>query len=155
MIIITTKRLIFITIAMALIWLSPILFDGHKLKPYTSDGCSSFPDGTISQRSLWADCCFAHDIAYWQGGTKQQKTTVDENLAKCVSKTGSPHIAKLMLNGVKVGGSAYFPTSFRWGYGWHYPRTYQPLSSEEKQMIIDQLEKQQRVVEALQKRLLP
>ena len=40
-----------------------------------------------------------------------------------------------MLAGVRVGGSPYFPTSFRWGYGWSYPRWYQALTDEEKMQI--------------------
>ena len=36
-----------------------------------------------------------------------------------------------MLIGVRVGGSPIFPTRFRWGYGWEWPRWYGPLSAEE------------------------
>ena len=36
-----------------------------------------------------------------------------------------------MLTGVRIGGSPYFPTSYRWGYGWPYPRGYQDLSEDE------------------------
>ncbi|WP_216662021.1 hypothetical protein [Niveibacterium sp. COAC-50] len=42
------------------------------LKPFTTDGCSSFPDGTPWQQTLWLDCCVKHDIAYWIGGTKEE-----------------------------------------------------------------------------------
>ena len=40
-----------------------------------------------------------------------------------------------MLAGVRVGGSPYFPTSFRWGYGWPYPRWYRTLSESELKQI--------------------
>ena len=40
-----------------------------------------------------------------------------------------------MLAGVRVGGSPYFHTSYRWGYGWSYPRFYQVLTKEEKNQI--------------------
>lgn len=101
------------------------------LKPFTSDGCSAFPDGTIDQKSLWLKCCQRHDFDYWQGGTHLQRLTSDQQLKQCVTEVGEPTIAALMLAGVRVGGTPYLPTSFRWGYGWSYPRLYGVLSIEE------------------------
>lgn len=40
-----------------------------------------------------------------------------------------------MLAGVRVGGTPYLPTMFRWGYGWPYPRGYKALTDEERQQI--------------------
>ena len=40
-----------------------------------------------------------------------------------------------MLTGVRVGGTPYLPTTFRWGYGWPYLRGYKPVTSEEKKQI--------------------
>ena len=40
-----------------------------------------------------------------------------------------------MLAGVRVGGTPYLPTPFRWGYGWPYPRFYKELSEKETEMI--------------------
>ena len=101
------------------------------LKPFTSDGCSAFPDGTIAQKDLWLACCQQHDFDYWQGGTYQQRLNSDKQLKTCVMQVGEPTIAALMLVGVRVGGTPYLPTSFRWGYGWSYPRLYGALSEEE------------------------
>lgn len=101
------------------------------LKPFTSDGCSAFPDGTFDQKTLWLACCERHDFDYWQGGTYQQRLTSDNRLKNCVSKAGESTIAALMLVGVRVGGTPYLPTSFRWGYGWSYPRFYGELSKGE------------------------
>ena len=92
-----------------------------ELKPFTSDGCSAFPDGNFEHNELWLTCCTAHDFAYWQGGTYQQRLESDRALKRCVEQVGEEEIAALMLAGVRVGGSPYFPTSFRWGYGWPYP----------------------------------
>ena len=103
----------------------------EELKPFTTDGCSAFPDGTLEQKSLWIECCIRHDLAYWQGGSYDQRLEADQALKKCVARVGEPEIAQLMLAGVRVGGSPYFPTSYRWGYGWPYPRGYQALSKEE------------------------
>lgn len=101
------------------------------LKPFTSDGCSVFPNGTMAQNNLWLKCCQRHDFDYWQGGTYEQRLASDQRLKQCVTQVGEPTIAALMLAGVRVGGSPYLPTSFRWGYGWSYPRLYGALSIEE------------------------
>jgi len=105
------------------------------LKPFTSDGCSLFPDGTIAQKELWLTCCIQHDYDYWQGGTYQQKIASDRALKVCVANVGQPEIAALMMAGVSVGGTAYLPTKFRWGYGWPYPRFYGPLSVDDQQQV--------------------
>jgi hypothetical protein len=107
----------------------------ETIDPFTTDGCSIFPDGTYEQKELWLSCCTAHDYAYWQGGTYDERLIADEQLQQCVVKVGEPKIANLMLAGVRVGGSPYLPTSFRWGYGWSYPRFYKPLTAEEKRQI--------------------
>lgn len=106
-----------------------------KLKPFTSDGCSSFPDGTRNQQNLWLDCCRKHDFDYWKGGTYAQRLDSDKALNVCVSQVGEPEIALLMLAGVRVGGSPFFPTKFRWGYGWPYPKFYGELSQKELEQI--------------------
>ncbi|MCW9048385.1 MAG: hypothetical protein OQK46_09940 [Gammaproteobacteria bacterium] len=111
-----------------------------EIKPFTSDGCSAFPDGTFRQQSLWNNCCFLHDLAYWKGGTEKQKNTADYDLELCVKNVGAPHIAKLMLAGVKVGGSPVLNSSFRWGYGWPYGRGYKALSRADKLQVVNKLE---------------
>jgi len=109
--------------------------DIQELKAFQSDGCSSFPDGTLFQQNLWLGCCQTHDYEYWKGGTSVQKEQSDKELETCVSKVGEPTIAALMLAGVTVGGSPYFPTPYRWGYGWPYPKGYGELTKIELQQI--------------------
>ncbi len=111
----------------------------NDLSPFTSDGCSAFPDGTLSFRTQWLSCCTAHDIAYWRGGTYQERLTADKELRQCVAQTGQDEIAKIMLAGVRVGGTPYLPTTFRWGYGWPYLRGYKPLSDSELAQVEAQL----------------
>jgi len=94
-----------------------------------------FPDGTYQQNELWLSCCTAHDIAYWQGGTFEQRLNADQELKSCVAKVGQPEIAQLMLMGVRAGGTPYLPTSFRWGYGWSYPKLYGELDDEEIKQV--------------------
>ncbi len=69
------------------------------------------------------------------GGTCQERKNADEALKTCVTEVGQPEIAQLMLAGVRVGGTPYLPTTFRWGYGWPYPRGYKALTDEEKKEI--------------------
>ena len=101
------------------------------LKPFLSDGCSAFPDGTFKQNELWLACCYKHDFSYWKGGTRQERIDADKALEICVAETGEPEIAFIMLAGVTVGGTAFLPTKFRWGYGWSYPRYYGSLDESE------------------------
>lgn len=103
-----------------------------QLQPFRSDGCSVFPDGTLTEKNLWLSCCTDHDIAYWKGGTREEKIAADLALRQCVEALGQPTIAKLMQTGVRVGGSPYLPTGFRWGYGWKQRRAYKPLSQPEQ-----------------------
>lgn len=117
-----------------------LLFTGHvvqagELRLFTSDGCSSFPNGTLQQQNLWLQCCVEHDKAYWKGGTYQDRINADQALRQCVAAVGEPEVAQLMLAGVRVGGSPYFPTTFRWGYGWPYPRGYGALTEEESKQV--------------------
>jgi len=101
------------------------------IKPFTSDGCSSFPNGTPRQGELWLQCCTDHDRAYWKGGTYAARLEADKALQMCVQEVGQPEIALLMLAGVRVGGSPLWPTSFRWGYGWSYMKWYGELTEDE------------------------
>jgi len=111
------------------------------LMPFKSDGCSAFPDGTFADRNLWLNCCIEHDKAYWAGGTKEQKEASDEKLKQCVAEIGQPQIADIMLKGVQVGGTPYLPTTFRWGYGWPYPRGFKPLTEQELLEVEHEMEK--------------
>jgi len=102
-----------------------------ELKSFTSDGCSAFPDGTEEQKTLWHQCCFAHDKSYWQGGSYSEREKADFELRSCVAGVGEPAVAVVMLAGVRVGGTPIYPTEFRWGYGWPYFRWYQTLTTTE------------------------
>ncbi len=107
-----------------------------NLSPFSSDGCSLFPDASLMTQTDWCSCCFLHDIAYWQGGTTAQRKWADMELKQCVEqKTGNPALANLMYEGVRLGGSPYFYNWYRWGYGWGYERKYQALTAAEKNSV--------------------
>jgi len=126
------------TLLILLISLISTMTVAEEIRPFTSDGCSSFPNGTMMQNELWLSCCTEHDKAYWQGGSYQQRLDADIELKRCVAAEGETAIAELMLSGVRVGGSPFWPTQFRWGYGYSYPHGYtqtQSLSNREFIMI--------------------
>jgi len=111
-----------------------------ELRDFSSDGCSLFPNRSLIDSKAWCDCCFEHDIAYWQGGTEAQRLAADERLRDCVlAKTDDPLLAEAMFNGVRFGGSPYFHNWYRWGYGWSDGRKYQALTLEEQRMVTENL----------------
>ncbi len=116
--------------------------DSLRLAPFVSDGCSAWPDGTFAQANLWLSCCETHDKAYWMGGTREQRKQADEALRDCVADIGQPEIAEIMLAGVRVGGSPWWPTSFRWGYGWPWPRGYRALDDADRRAVKARLKNQ-------------
>lgn len=120
-----------------------------ELAPFSTDGCSVFPEGTVEQQSLWADCCISHDMAYWKGGTLAQRQQADSELEQCVSQLGEPYIARLMHAGVRIGGTPYVPTPFRWGYGWPFARGYKALDEGEKQQVRARLVEFQHLVKQI------
>jgi hypothetical protein len=89
-----------------------------KLEPFTSDGCSSYPDGTDADPTKWLHCCVEHDVRYWAGGTDDERLVADEELRDCVAATGEDDQAEIIFTGVRAGGSPIFDTSYKWGYGW-------------------------------------
>ena len=106
------------------------------LRPFTTDGCILFPNGTPEHKNLWLQCCVEHDHAYWLGGTYQDRVTADKRLKQCVSSLDRKFIAEAMKIGVRVGGSPWLPFPFRWGYGWPYGRGYQAVSEGEERLAL-------------------
>lgn len=104
------------------------------LKPFTTDGCSLFPDR--AGQADWCSCCLAHDLAYWRGGTQAQRLAADRELRACVQrKTGNHLLAQSMYLGVRPGGTPHLATPFRWAYGWPRGRGYKPLDAEEQAQV--------------------
>lgn len=118
--------------------------DQPGLSPFSSDGCSLFPDASLITEEDWCSCCYQHDIAYWRGGTAEERKSADVRLQACVfEKTGNKALARLMYEGVRFGGSPYFYNWYRWGYGWSYDRKYQALTAEEHQFAQTLLQQSQ------------
>ena len=110
--------------------------EAGRLHPFHSDGCSLFPDGTLADKTLWQDCCVEHDLAYWRGGSREEREQADLRLRDCIlEKTGDRDLAELVFGGVRAGGAPVFPTWYRWGYGWQYGRGYRDLTGEERRQV--------------------
>ena len=111
------------------------------MKPFSTDGCSMFPDRSLVGKADWCQCCLAHDLAYWRGGTADERLEADLALKSCVlSATGSGQLADLIFAGVRTGGGPYFFTPYRWGYAWSFGRMYKPLSAAEEAQSASQRE---------------
>ena len=124
-------------LAWTILLLAPLGCSGvaDELGDFTSDGCSAFPEGTIEQKQLWHSCCVIHDLAYWKGGNEKERKAADLALQTCVAEVGEPALATLMLAGVRVGGTPWLPTRFRWAYGCPYLRGYVEAEGDEVRQI--------------------
>ena len=119
-----------------------------QLADFTSDGCSLFINGTFEDPELWKECCHKHDLAYWRGGTEEERNQADLAFKECVlKKTGNAELAEIMYQAVRVGGSPYFPTWYRWGYGWPVGRGYQKLSEQELLLVDQKISKYKNSIE--------
>ncbi len=76
-----------------------------------------------------------HDLAYWQGGTREQRREADRELVRGVGAEGHPVLARSMYPGMRIGGAPWWPTPWRWGFGWSYPRGYGVLTSDEQRQV--------------------
>lgn len=89
--------------------------EGTPRRPFTSDGCSLWPD------RAWRHCCVAHDMRYWCGGPASERRAADAELRRCVAATGAAATARLMQCGTRLGGARWMPFWWRWGYGHAWP----------------------------------
>jgi hypothetical protein len=118
--------------ALAVVLLLTACSTDTALQPFTSDGCSLFPDSSLISESNWCSCCFEHDTQYWRGGTRDERSAADRKFRdRVLEKTANAALADVMYQGVNLGGSPYFHTWYRWGYGWPSERKYQVLTPDE------------------------
>jgi hypothetical protein len=95
-----------------------------------------FPDGVPGRSALWQHCCVAHDLAYWKGGTRDQRRQADATLMSCVNAASkNPVVGSLMRLFVMFAGGPERAGGSRWGYGWVHVREYGPLTPEENARV--------------------
>ena len=68
------------------------------------------------------------------GGDRDERRAADQQLRECVAQVQNKALGALMYDGVRAGGGPWWPTSYRWGYGWPYGRGYRELNDEEQHM---------------------
>jgi hypothetical protein len=85
--------------------------------PFKTDGCTCFPSGGYDE------CCVRHDLAYWYGGSNEEREAADIQLMKCAADKGYPKTGIILRFGASVGGVSWLSTPFRWGFGWKYPQS--------------------------------
>ena len=93
---------------------------------FTTDGCS------MSTNDGWVDCCVEHDVAYWCGGTGDDRQRADATLRECVARDHSATLARLMYWGVRLGGTPWQPLPWRWAYGWDCCHGYDARPSDSR-----------------------
>lgn len=123
------------------------------MKPWTTDGCTDF--GFNSRIIAYADpklaadilvACYHHDFGYWKGGTLADRVRVDDEFYNVIHRAlvewevrergeADPYDAERVLElvddvyrlSVRVGGSPFWPTSWRWGYSHPWLRWWAPV----------------------------
>jgi hypothetical protein len=90
-------------------------------KTFKQDGCTLFPDSILG--SDFREACLAHDIVYWNGGTKEERKEADHNLKLAVAEAGTTGyiIQKPVYLGVRLFGDTWLTKYFdaNWGFGWN------------------------------------
>jgi hypothetical protein len=125
-----------ILIVMFLLHLKPAFANDVKLEPFVTDYCTNYPEGTKEEPDLWKHCCLMHDLYFWAGGSKEDRSNADMELKECIEVTGATQIARLVYLAVRAG--SYSPIKYpdkKWSNGWSERPEFLPLSSEELQLI--------------------
>ncbi|MBA2405070.1 MAG: hypothetical protein H0V66_09895 [Bdellovibrionales bacterium] len=113
------------------------------MKPFVTDYCTLYVEGTRSQPNLWRHCCQEHDLYFWSGGSLDDKKAADQGLKSCVKKTGASTQAVLIYTAVVIGGhSPVHIKAKQWGNTWGESRPrYLSLTENETASAIHYLEK--------------
>ncbi|WP_408097820.1 hypothetical protein ACJVC5_02590 [Peredibacter sp. HCB2-198] len=101
-----------------------------NVRPFKTDFCTNFPEGTKEEPALWKHCCLTHDMFFWAGGSKRDRDVADLDLKSCIAKTGATQIAELMYLGVRAGSLSpiKYPDK-KWNNGWRDRPDFQGLTS--------------------------
>lgn len=131
---------LFIILAM-IICSSVYAFAGQTLKPFLTDYCTAYTEGTREQPELWKHCCIEHDLFFWAGGSLEDRKAADLNLKTCVEKTGAVSQARLIYLAVSLGGNS--PIRFKtkeWGHAWEKRERYLRLTEAETATVLQNIE---------------
>lgn len=103
---------------------------------FVTDYCTGYKEGTRDDPTLWQDCCVAHDLYLWAGGTRAQRNQVDLELRECIEARGAKTQAYVMwvavragsLSPIKIGGK-------QWGNAWGDKTRHSSLSLNEIEIL--------------------
>lgn len=109
------------------------------LKPFYTDGCTLFLDGTNKNNKLWLHCCEEHDMRYWVGGSEADRDKTDLRLKTCVQEVAGETWAKLIYAGVRTGHFSPIKNKTHWSWGWNQKRKDSELNSSEINYVINEL----------------
>ena len=131
------KLFIFLTLIAFNCWAQ----SGRELKPFATDYCTLYVEGTRAQPNLWRHCCVEHDLYFWAGGNLEDKKATDQRLKSCVKKTGAATQAVLIYTAVVIGGhSPVHIKAKQWGNTWGERQRYLTLTEDETSNAINYLE---------------
>ena len=103
-----------------LLFLIPLSSIALELKPFETDGCTFFIEGT--KRYNWSKCCLKHDIDYYFGGSIHRRRSVDQKLKQCVQKKAGKVLALIMRAGVGIGHLSPIKSKYAWNKAWNKSR---------------------------------
>ena len=123
--------------AFIFIFLLSFWAEASELRPFVSDGCTMAPDGTRREPEKWKECCQAHDLRLWGGGTKTERHEADKKLRSCMREKAGPRLAFIFWLGVKIG--SHSPVKLpekKWGNAWYKNSGYRTLNQDEINQLI-------------------
>jgi hypothetical protein len=56
-----------------------------------------------------------------------ERKQTDRYFRQCIAQADHRVLSELYYMGVRLGGTPYLPTPWRWGFGWNYPHGYESL----------------------------
>ena len=117
--------------------------EARILAPFTTDGCSWSPDGTLNNPTKYQGCCKLHDYEYWIGGSREDRKAADRAFRQCLRTVGASHpVHTIYYRAVRINGGPR-GCSFCWGYGWRpQTRGYAPLSRDEESQVPEMTEEE-------------
>lgn len=107
-----------------------------NLRPFETDYCTNYPEGTKKKPDLWKHCCLMHDMFFWSGGTLKDRSNADLDLRSCIEATGAIKQSRIMYAAVRMG--SYSPLKYpkkKWGNGWDNRTENASLTKEEIKYI--------------------
>ena len=109
------------------------LYASQSIKPFETDYCTMFMEGT------WGHCCLEHDLRYWIGGTKKEQLQSDIQLRSCVAESGGDFMANAIYYAVRAGHYSPVKHKYKWSWGWGPKEDFGKLSSEQKRLATEEI----------------